>query len=201
MLESERHRKRIKHYHSPGDFHDLTFSCYQRRQLLTNDRWRRHLAQSIDNAAQAEAFFLIAFVFMPEHVHLLVYPTSPAADAESIARILAAVKRPCSAKVKADLTAPGTRLLKTLTIRERPSRTVFRFWQEGPGYDRNLSTQAGVLAAIDYIHMNPVRRGLVDSATAWRWSSARWYLSDGRKVDRDLPRIHAAPAELFSPLG
>jgi putative transposase len=30
-------------------------------------------------------------------------------------------------------------------------------------------------AAIDYIHANPVRRGLVARAEDWEWSSARWY--------------------------
>ena len=28
---------------------------------------------------------------------------------------------------------------------------------------------------IDYIHNNPVRRGLVRHATDWLWSSARFY--------------------------
>lgn len=26
-----------------------------------------------------------------------------------------------------------------------------------------------------YIHLNPVRKGLVDRATDWKWSSAQWY--------------------------
>jgi REP-associated tyrosine transposase len=30
-------------------------------------------------------------------------------------------------------------------------------------------------AMIDYIHANPVRRGLVARAEDWEWSSARWY--------------------------
>ena len=28
---------------------------------------------------------------------------------------------------------------------------------------------------IDYIHANPVRRGLAAKAEDWEWSSARWY--------------------------
>ncbi len=28
---------------------------------------------------------------------------------------------------------------------------------------------------IEYIHANPVRRGLVDMAGDWPWSSASWY--------------------------
>ncbi len=30
-------------------------------------------------------------------------------------------------------------------------------------------------SGIDYIHANPVRRGLVARAEDWEWSSARWY--------------------------
>jgi len=188
------HRKRVKHFHRPGDVHELTFSCYRRMRLLTNDRWRRFLARAIDDATAAERFALVAFVFMPEHVHLLVLPTDAGCDAKAISRFLGAVKRPTSQKVKADLTQRASRLLERLTIRERPGRSVFRYWQEGPGYDRNLTGPETISAAIDYIHMNPVRRGLVKRIEQWKWSSARWYLSEGRHVDAELPRIDGLPA-------
>lgn len=192
------HRKKVKHYHEPGDFHELTFSCYRRMPLLTNDPWREHLARSIGEAVAAQEFRLVAFVFMPEHVHLLVFPTRNDATAESISAFLIAVKVPCSQQIKQDLMATGSRLLAKLTIRERPGKTVFRFWQEGPGYERNLQTEAAVLAAIEYIHMNPVRRGLCKKINDWRWSSARWYLTDGAHVDPALPTIHGPPAGFFT---
>jgi len=44
------HRKRIKHYHDPSHCHELTFSTYQRRPLLTNDSWRNLLAEAIHRA-------------------------------------------------------------------------------------------------------------------------------------------------------
>jgi putative transposase len=196
MGDNQPHRKLVKHYHEPGDFHELTFSCYRRMKLLTNDTWRGYLARSIDAAAAAEEFLLVAFVFMPEHVHLLVYPSRPDADAESISRFLAHVKRSSSVQVKGGLVAARSRLLDRLTIRERPDRRVFRFWQEGPGFDRNLNTPAAVLASIDYFHRNPVTRGLVKQAADWRWSSARWFLSDGQHIDPALPKLHRLPSAL-----
>ena len=46
-------------------------------------------------------------------------------------------------------------------------------------YDRNLMMPVVLTeAAIEYIHMNPVRRGLVKRAVDWKWSSASWYLLD-----------------------
>ena len=50
-----------------------------------------------------------------------------------------------------------------------------RFWQPGGGYDRNITSTEALRAVIDYIHANPVRRGLVARAEDWEWSSARWY--------------------------
>ena len=71
------HRKTVKHFHEAGQLHELTFSCYQRRPLLTNDTWREKLATCVEAAGDESAVDLVAFVFMPEHVHLLVYPKDP----------------------------------------------------------------------------------------------------------------------------
>jgi putative transposase len=111
--------------------------------------------------------------------------------------LLADIKRPFSGRIKSILLAERNPLLSRLIVTERPGKQVFRFWQEGPGYDRNLSSPKTVLAAIDYIHLNPVRRGLVARAIDWKWSSARWYASNGKEQDPDLPTIHGPPPELF----
>jgi putative transposase len=217
----EPHRKRVKHYHEPGDLHELTFSCVRRSQLLVRDDWRILLCQAIDKAITAHDFALVAFVLMPEHVHLLVYPRSQTAKAlagqsprqwhpvasdvsssefvlKRLSRLLADIKQPFSGRIKRALVKENSPLLSELTVMERPGKPVFRFWQEGPGYDRNLSSKDTVLAAIDYIHLNPVRRGLAAWPVDWKWSSARWYASDGKDRDPDLPTIHGPPWELFT---
>ncbi|MBD3672092.1 MAG: transposase [Planctomycetaceae bacterium] len=189
------HRKQVKHYHEPGDLHELTFSTYRRQPLLTNHVWQSWLSQHIEEASRSQQCRLIAFVFMPEHLHLLILPEQP--DPKTISRFLAAVKRPVSVKVKEALHSSGSPLLEKLTIQERPGKTVFRFWQEGAGYDRNLNREQTVMSAIDYIHENPVRRGLVVRASDWKWSSARWYETEGSVVDADLPELQHLPAEYF----
>jgi putative transposase len=191
MHASRPHRKLVRHYHEPGDLHELTFSCYQQLPLLTNDSWREQLARSLDTASEECQFELTAFVFMPDHVHLLVAPTGPD---PAIDRYLARIKQPFSKWVKQQLTDSKSTLLDRLTIQERPGKTCFRFWQEGPGYDRNLSTPTVIEAAIDYIHLNPVRRGLVKRAVDWKWSSASWYLlNPPRQEPPGLPTIHGLP--------
>src|SRR5262245_33144976 len=135
MGTSGPHRKRIRHYHEPGDIHELTFSCYRRRPLLSNNPWHAKLSKCIDAACADLECYLAAFVYMPEHVHLLIWGIR---TKEEISDFLSRVKQPLSAQVHADLQAANSPLLKRLTVRERPGKMVFRFWQEGPGYDRNL---------------------------------------------------------------
>lgn len=195
MTTDRPHRKRVRHYHERGDFHELTFSCYRRMPLLTNDNWRRRLSRVVDDALEEMSFQLVAFVYMPEHVHLLIYPTMPQPD---IGRYLARVKQPFSKEIKGLLTEPGASLLKTLTVRERPGKFCFRFWQEGPGFDRNIFSPEALEASIDYIHNNPVQRGLCRKDTDWKWSSVRYYLLDPLKQQfPGLPQIHGVPPGAF----
>ena len=124
-------------------------------------------------------------------VHLLVRPRT---DTPKLGTYLARIKQPFSAQVKELLIAEGSPLVEDLTIRERPDKLCFRYWQEGPGYDRNVYSPSAIRGSIDYIHANPVRRGLCASPVEWEWSSARYYLLDPpRQQFPDLPHIHGLP--------
>ncbi len=190
------HRKRIRHFEGHGHLHELTFSCYRRMPLLSNDVGRGILARNLASACGDEKFDLVAFVFMPEHVHLLVHPSS--VDAK-VSRLLARTKQPTSKAIKQLLIENQSPLLDRLMVQERPGKTCFRFWQEGPGFDRNLFSPQAIEASIDYIHTNPVKRGLVERATDWKWSSTRFYLEE--IVDSDLPLLTKPFAQWFDRSG
>jgi putative transposase len=192
MKRTPGHRKRIRHYHDPGHIHELTFSCYHRWPLLTNNVWRGMLAESIDRAMEGHRYRWAAFIFMPEHVHLMIYPL---AEADTIDALLKAIKRPFSYRIKQLLIQSRSRPLARLTVHQRPGVMRFRYWQEGPGYDRNFTKPSTVLAAIDYLHHNLVRRRLVKTAVDWKWSSARYYLFEPPQQYAGLPTVHSLPAE------
>ena len=50
---------------------------------------------------------------------------------------------------------------------------------------------------LNYIHENPVRRGLCQKAVDWKWSSARHYLQEDQTLDPDLPTLHPLPPDIF----
>jgi putative transposase len=189
------HRKRVKHFHEAGDLHELTFSCNEREALLLNYDWFHKLAKRIDRACDICHAELYAFVFMPEHVHLLV---GGLVTEEDVSRLLFAIKQPFTMQVKRFLQQNDPALLERLKVCERPGKYTFRFWLEGPGYDRNLNEGPEIETAIDYFHRNPVERELCKTALDWKWSSARHYLLPEEPVDPDLPRICGLSFEYFS---
>lgn len=179
-------RKRVKHFEDRKCVHELTFSCYRRLPLLTNAEHLQLLSEAVSRACHRHNFNLLAFVWMPEHVHLLVLPQTMES---SLSSLLNAIKRPYSYRIKQLLIEKNSPLLQRLTVRQRPGVMTFRYWQEGGGYDRNLWTSAAIQAAIDYIHMNPVRRGLCEKPCEWQWSSARHFNNPDMVVDEALPVI------------
>ena len=42
-------------------------------------------------------------------------------------------------------------------------------------YPFNVYSEEKLLEKLNYMHQNPVRRGLVENAVDWLWSSCRWY--------------------------
>jgi len=166
-----------KAYNEPGHAHFLTFSCYRDLALLKRDATRHWVIDALAGTRARHDVDLYAYVIMPEHIHILLRPRQPDYD---MRRIQAALKRPVSWKAKQHLLATGRQdWLDRLTVREG-GRDRFRFWQAGGGFDRNLWQAVAIREAIEYIHNNPVRRGLVASPTDWRWSSARfWVGMDG----------------------
>jgi putative transposase len=138
-------------------------------------------------------FHLWAWVIMPEHVHLLIYPCR--LDHKS-AKVLSSIKRPVGERAIAYLIDRKSSFLERLTIRNR-TRTYRRFWQAGPGQDHNVFDPHTAHRVVNYIHNNPMRRGLVARAEDWYWSSARDWAGDmdvAIRVDRTLPAITEIPS-------
>jgi putative transposase len=165
-------RKRCHRINEAGHAHELTFSCYRRLPLLSRDGTRQWLVEAIEKARDQLRFDLWAYVIMPEHVHVLLCPREP--DYE-ISRILWRIKRPVGRRAIEYLQAQAPDWLDRLTVLRADGTSERRFWQAGGGYDRNIVEERTLRAVVDYIHLNPVRRGLVERPGDWEWSSARWY--------------------------
>jgi putative transposase len=137
----QRDYKTARRVNAPGHAHYLTFSCYRRRLLLNNQRHCEALVSAIRVGCAKCDFALIAYVFMPEHVHLLVHPRQ---DVYDIGRFLFYVKQPVAAAAvkSAKLTGPDSVEYKEMSYTSPSGEISLRFWQPGGGYDRNVFNTA-----------------------------------------------------------
>ena len=168
----EPHRKRVKSYNIPGDAHELTFSCFRRLPLLNRDRTRQWFLDALATARRRLNLALWAYVIMPEHVHVIVWPRN---EEYEVRLIRTAMKVPVQRQALAYLRRKAPRYLERLKDEQPNGEVQYRFWQRGGGYDRNIRDMATLRRMIEYTHNNPVRRGLVSEPTAWYWSSAKFY--------------------------
>src|ERR1700738_770985 len=60
----------LKRYQNYGDYHFITFSCHDRRPLLTPPN-RDIVEQELERVRKRFDWKIAAYVVMPEHIHLL----------------------------------------------------------------------------------------------------------------------------------
>ncbi|HEX03818.1 MAG TPA: hypothetical protein ENH10_01485 [Bacteroidetes bacterium] len=112
---------------------------------------------------------LIAYVVMPNHVHVIV--TSCVPEVESI---LYALKKPVSQKALPYLKSHFPGVYEKLQV-STGRKATHRFWLWGGGHVRAIRSHEEIQNQIKYIHRNPVRNRLVERPEDWRWSSFRYY--------------------------
>ena len=137
--------KRRVRYNERSQPRELTFCCYRHYAFLGRDRTREWFCEALDEARTEFAFHPWAYVVMPEHVHVLVYPGD---TPERMSAFLQAVKEPVARKAIRYLKDHAPEWLARVTVPEG-RRVRHRFWQPGGGYDRNITSIEALRAMID----------------------------------------------------
>jgi REP-associated tyrosine transposase len=150
-------RNPLQRRYGDGDLHFVTFSCFGRRRLLGTPDARNCFVHVLAQIRSRHTFSLIGYVVMPEHVHLLF--TEPNRGDPS--RTLQVLKQRASRNL----------LPKH---RDGDARAEQHFWQRR-FYDFNVWSGKKITEKLNYMHLNPVTRGLVVHPRDWPWSSWSHY--------------------------
>jgi putative transposase len=141
---------------------------------------------AIIEARRSAGVLLFAYVLMPDHVHLLTDCPKKSAD------VLRAVKSLIARRVIDFLKEHNFQSsLTKLQHQEWKRKHCYSLWQQEKNVF-SIFSEAVFMQKVNYIHLNPVRAGLVDRAIDYRWSSARnWQRipSDDEPLMVDLNRI------------
>ena len=167
---------RQRHYYGLNHLHFITASTYRRARLFDSDRFRRHFVATLAGLRAELSFKVIGYVLMPEHFHALIWPSERADPSRIVQSLKEQTAKFMLKNLQASHELPwGRRMLAALTL----TPTVhlhgpYRFWQRR-FYDLNVWSEKKRLEKLNYMHGNPVQRGMVTSPDQWPWSSFRLY--------------------------
>lgn len=140
--------------HFPGALYHVFARGNHGQAIFKSDRDRQHLLASLDKVWRQYRFRLYAFVLMVNHLHLLIE-----------------VQNTPLAKVMQSL------LYRHSSYFNRRYKTRGHLFQ---GRYRAIlcDREPYLLELVRYLHLNPVRAGLVATPDHYRWSSHRAYLGE-----------------------
>jgi putative transposase len=142
----------------------VTFSTYKRRRLLDLDQPKRIVLGVLNHLLETLSARCIGFVLMPDHVHALIWLPQPV----EITRFLHGWKRMSSFRIREWYARHASNYFSGFGAGER-------FWQP-KSFVFNVYSERKLREKLNYMHINPVKAGIVERAEDWRWSSARWYI-------------------------
>ncbi|HXL81046.1 MAG TPA: transposase [Pyrinomonadaceae bacterium] len=164
----------------------ITIVSKDRLPVSQTDTIKNIACRAVDEARNSGGFLLFAYVIMLDHMHLLTNCPNNSAD------ILRYLKGVTGRRVIDYLKEKKyeTSLAK-LRHQEWKRKHSYSLWQKEKNVF-SIYSEAMFMQKVNYIHLNPVRAGLVERAIDYPWSSARiWQHLDAEDepLRMDVDRI------------
>lgn len=152
--------------HNPAAVHFVTFTVHQWVDVFTRPAYVETLLENLRYCQQHKGLHIYAWVVMSNHCHLIV--SAQNGDLPDLIRDF----KKHTAKV----------LVKAIEANERESRKEWLllllkkegkiwFWESGY-HGEEICTKPFFDSKMKYIHLNPVRAGLVEKEVDYLWSSS-----------------------------
>jgi REP element-mobilizing transposase RayT len=119
---------------------------------------------------QNRGLTLYGYVILENHLHWI-------AAAPQLPAVVKSFKMFTARRLIDLLEAHGAEVLlcQLLALKlPHKTRSTYQLWQEG-SQPKQIANDAIMRQKLDYLHNNPVKRGYVDDALHWRYSSASNY--------------------------
>ena len=150
----------------------VTFTVHQWVDVFTRPRYRELLIESLQYCQQNKGLRIYAWVVMSNHLHLIV-----SAIHENLSDVIRDFKKYTAKSIVNEIECNGQESRKDWLLRCFKKNEKIWFWEEG--YHGVEITDEDIFATkLNYIHLNPVRNGLVKFAEDYLLSSAKDYLTN-----------------------
>ena len=120
---------------------------------------------------------------MPDHIHVLIFPFI----GETMTSFMRDFKRFTSGRITRQAKVEGKQEWVSMFQQagSETDRAEHKVWQDS-FWEQCIYTEDFLKQKLDYIHLNPVRAGLVETAADYPYSSFRnYYLGDNQLIEID----------------
>ncbi len=125
---------------------------------------------------------LHGYVIMPNHVHYILSTDAEINLSDVMRDLNSHTSKEITALLQAEKKWEG--LWDSYRSADYAGRgNVHKIWQDG-FHPIAIETEKFFLEKLNYIHENPVRKGFVEKAEHWKYSSARNYILDDHSLIR-----------------
>ncbi len=162
-------RSRYKIY-EPTHPHFITCTVLHWIPIFTRTQTTDIIFDSLKYLQQNDNLQIYAYVILENHLHLV-------ASSDNIGSSMTKFKKYTARQIIDLLKSNNVKtILDQLEFYKKAHKKDrdFQLWQEGI-QPKLITTEAMMIEKINYIHQNPVKRGYVDEAKHWRYSSAMDY--------------------------
>ena len=164
----------------PDKPHFLTCTVVEWLHVFTRPEVVQILLDCWSHQREHEGLRLYGYVILENHLHFI-------AQAERLDKCVSSFKSFTARRIIDHLQAHRVEHLLTRLRSAKLAHKVdreYQFWQEGVHAEMVFS-DVMMREKLDYIHANPVKRGYVEVAEHWRYSSARDYAGSGGLIGID----------------
>ena len=162
-------RSRYKIY-EPIAPHFITCTILHWIPIFTRVETTDIIYESLKYLQKSDNLKLHAYVILENHLHLV-------ASSDDIGKSMRKFKTHTAKEILKYLQEKNVKtILEQLAFYKKAHKknATYQLWQEGI-QPKLIVNEKMMIDRINYIHHNPVKRGYIDDAKCWRYSSARNY--------------------------
>ena len=160
--------------HPDAAVYFCTFSVVEWLPVFIGERSCQIIVDSLRFCHEQKQLGIDAFVIMPTHLHLIVFDREW--KTERLQQTLTDFRK-FTGRCLADFCSEAMPACFSGALAAAAGGDRgHRFWQ-ATRHPEAITSERFHNQKRDYLHDNPRRKGLVLQQEHWRWSSARWYVS------------------------
>ena len=166
--------------------HFITATVVDWIDVFTRKAYKDVVIDCLDFCIKNKGMLLYGYVIMSNHIHLIIQ-SKDGRLSDLVRDFKKFTAKNILEKIQHEPESRREWMLERFKkATERHSRNMnYQFWQYG-NHAEEIYSHKFMWCKLDYVHLNPVRAGIVEKASHYRYSSASNYVNNQGLIDVEI---------------